>query len=350
MPGISSSAIGLLVCRRAAGASLPLVLCAAISLYAQVSPVADGIAAFHHGDYKSARAILQRSPNDPQARLFLALTRAATGECDAAIGDLAKAFSSGTERRLAGIALAQCHIAAKRFIEAAPILAQLERDFPNDADVLYLSASYHMKAWNDAIYRMYQKAPASYRVDQLSAEVFETQGKYAEAIAEYRKAIEKNPKAIDLHYRLGRALLLQSHDPSNLDQARKEFEAELALNPSDAVAEYQIAQCLTAEQKKPEAATHFERSAELRPDFPEALIAVAKLRSDAKRYPEAIALLERAVKLQPRNETAHYNLMMAYRNAGRAADAQREKAEIEKLQKPPDGEFTDFLKRLGDKK
>jgi tetratricopeptide (TPR) repeat protein len=350
MPATSSSAIGLLASRRAAGAGLSLALCGAISLYAQSSPVADGIAAFHHGDYKSARTVLERSPNDPQASLFLALTRAATGECDAAIGGLAKAFSSGTERRLAGIALAQCHIAAKRFIEAAPILAQLEKDFPNDADVLYLSASYHMKAWNDAIYRMYQKAPASYRVDQLSAEVFETQGKYAEAIAEYRKAIEKNPKAIDLHYRLGRALLLQSHDPSNLDQARKEFEAELALNPSDAVAEYQIAQVLTAEQKKPEAAAHFERSAELRPDFPEALIAVAKLRSDAKRYPEAIALLERAVKLQPRNETAHYNLMMAYRNAGRAADAQREKAEIEKLQKPPDGEFTDFLKRLGDKK
>ncbi len=41
---------------------------------------------------------------------------------------------------------------------------------------------------------------------------------------------------------------------------------------------------------------------------------------------------------------------MAYRNAGRPVDAQREKAEIEKLQKPPEGEFTDFLKRLGDKK
>jgi tetratricopeptide (TPR) repeat protein len=319
-------------------------------LCGQSNPAADGIAAFHRGDYKAARAILQRAPNDPQARLFLALTRAATGECEAAVPDLGKAFSSGSERRLAGIALAQCHIAAKRFSEAGPIIAQLEKDFPSDADVLYVSASYHMKAWNDAIYRMYQKAPASYRVDQLSAEVFETQGKYAEAVAEYRKAIEKNPKAIDLHYRLGRALLLQSHDPANLEQARKEFEAELSLNPSDAVAEYQVAQVLIAEQKKPEAAAHFERAAELRPDFAEALIAVAKLRSDAKRYADAIALLERAVKLQSRNETAHYNLMLAYRNAGRPADAQREKAEIEKLQKPPDGEFTDFLKRLGDKK
>jgi tetratricopeptide (TPR) repeat protein len=319
-------------------------------LSAQSNPVADGIAAFHRGDYKAARVNLERAPTDPQARLFLALTRAATGECEAAIPDLSKGFASGEDRRLAGLALAQCHITAKRFAEAGGIIAQLEKQFPADADVLYVSANYHMKAWNDAIYRMYQSAPSSYRVDQLSAEVFETQGKYTEAIAEYRKAIGKNPTAIDLHYRLGRALLQQSHDPAVLDQARKEFEAELSLNPSDAVAEYQVAQILTAEQKKPEAATHFERAAELRPDFPEALIAVAKLRLEAKRYSEAIALLEHTVKLQPRSETAHYSLMMAYRSAGRAADAEREKAELNKLQKPPEGEFTDFLKRLGDKK
>ncbi len=327
-----------------------LCLFAAAWLYAQGRSVADGVAAFHRGDYKAARQILESNAKDPQAGLFLALTKAAMGECDAAIPELAKAFSGGRERRLAGLSLAQCHIAAKRFAEAGAVVAPLEKEFPADADVLYVSANYHMKAWNDAIYRMYQKAPASYRVDQLSAEVFETQGKYAEAIAEYRKAIEKNPKAIDLHYRLGRALLLQSHDAANLDQALKEFAAELSLNPSDAVAEYQVAQILVSQQKKSEAAAHFERAAELRPDFPEALIAVAKLRSDGKRYPDAIMLLQRAIKLQPRSETAHYNLMMAYRNAGRTADAEREKAELDKLQKPPEGEFTDFLKRLGDKK
>jgi superkiller protein 3 len=326
----------------------PLLL--ACSLCAQTGLVEQGIAAFQHGDYAAAREKLARAPNDPQARLFLALTRAATGECDAAVPELAKGAAAGPNRRLAGLALAQCHIAAKRFGEAGAAVAQLEKDFPGDADVLYVSAEYHMKAWNDAIYRLYQKAPSSYRVDELSAEVFETQGRYPEAVAEYRKAIEKNPKALDLHYRLGRALLLGSHDQAALDQARKEFEAELALNPSDAAAEYQMGQALTAEQRKSDAAPHFERAAELRPDFAEALIAVAKLRSDAKKYAEAIALLERAVNLQPRNETARYNLMVAYRNAGRTADAQREKAELDRLQKPPDGEFTDFLKRLGDKK
>ena len=276
-----------------------------------------------------------------------AVERATRGECAAVTGELERQFAK--KDRLAGLALAQCRIAAKQFDTAGPVVAQLERDFPSDPDVLYVAANYHLKAWNDAIYRMYQKAPASYRVDQLSAEVFETQGKFTEAIAEYRKALGKNPKAINLHYRLGRALLQQSHDPAALEQAREEFAAELALNPADAVAEFQVAQILATQGKKADAAGHFERAAQLRPDFPEALVAVAKIRSDSKRYDDAIQLLERAVKLQPRGEIAHYNLMMAYRNAGRAADAQREKAELDRLQKPPEGEFTDFLKRLGEK-
>jgi tetratricopeptide (TPR) repeat protein len=327
-------------------------LLAPATLAAQSNPAAQGIAEFNRGEYQAARQHLAQAPSDAHARAFLAFTRAANGECDSAAPQLERSFAAKSDpalHRLAGLALAQCRIAAKRFDAAGPVVAQLEKEFPADADVLYVSANFHMKAWNDAIYRMYQKAPSSYRVDQLSAEVFESQNKYPEAVAEYRKAITKNPRAINLHYRLGRAILQQSHDPAMLEEARGEFEAELALNPSDAVAEYQVAQILTAEQKKTEAAPHFERAAALRPDFPEALIAVARLRSDAKRYGDAVSLLERAVKLQPRAEVAHYNLMLAYRNAGRAADAQREKEELDKLQKPPEGEFTEFLKRLGEK-
>ena len=228
-------------------------------------------------------------------------------------------------------------------------MAKLEQDFPGDADVLYVAANYHMKAWNDTIYRMYQTVPSSWRTDQLSAEVFETQGRVPEAIAEFRKAINKNPRGINLHYRLGRAILQQSHDPAGLEEARREFDAELALNPSDAVAEYQVAQIFATQGKRADSATRYERAALLRPDFPEALIAVAKLRSEARRYPEAVELLEKAVRLQPRSEPARYALMLAYRNAGRPDDARKAKGELDKLQKPPEGEFTDFLKRLGEK-
>ncbi len=329
------------------------ILCAAA--FAQ-DPVARGIEEFRQGKYESAKSTLEQAlklkPENGHARTFLALARAATGGCDAAAVDLTDLFAHGADadlRRLSGLALAQCHLARNRYDLALPVVLVLEKQFPADADVLYEAARLHMKAWNDVVFQMFQKTPASYRVNQISAEIFEVQGRYPEAAAEYRKAIEKNPAALNLHFHLGRALLMQSHAPEALAQARGEFEAELKLNPSDAVAEYEIGQILLAENKPLEAAPRFERALTASPDFVEALLAVAKMRADAKRYDEAIQLLERAVRLQPQNEAAHYNLMLAYRNAGRTADALREKDTIDKLQRPPAGEFTEFLKKLGER-
>jgi tetratricopeptide (TPR) repeat protein len=234
----------------------------------------------------------------------------------------------------------QCLIGAERLAEAFPVLARLESEFPSDADVLYQSARLHMRAFNDAVSRMFQRTPASYRVNQLSGEIFEIQGRIQEAIGEYRKAIAKNPKAVNLHYRLGRALALESQH----DEAVREFEAELRLNPADALAEYQMAQILALQQKSAEAAERFEKSLTLKPDFVEAMIALAKLRPSS-----AVALLEKATELAPKNESARYALLIAYRNAGRMEDAQKQKAELDRLQRPPEGEFTEFLKKLGEK-
>jgi tetratricopeptide (TPR) repeat protein len=319
---------------------------AAASLMAQTTD--DGVAAFRRGHYAEARAILEKAPaSDATARTFLALARSATGGCDAARADLSDQFAhnpDATQRRLAGIGLVQCGIAQNRMGEVWPALDQLQKAYPGDADVLYEVAKAHRKGWDDAVFQLYQKAPGSFRVNQLSGEIFETEGRYAEAAAEYRKAIQKNPAALNLHFRLGRALLLESHDAANLKEARKEFEAELALNPSDAVAEFEVGKVLQAEQNATAAIPHFEKAAALDPNFAEPLLELAKTKPG-----EAIPLLERAVKLQPDNQSAHYALMMAYRNAGRTADALREKAIFDKLNRPPEGEFTDFLKKLGEK-
>jgi Flp pilus assembly protein TadD len=77
------------------------------------------------------------------------------------------------------------------------------------------------------------------------------------------------------------------------------------------------------------------------------MIALGKLQTQAQRYQEAIGLLTRATKLQPENEGAHYALLTAYRDAGQMDRAAAEKAILDRLQKPPEGEFTDFLKKLG---
>lgn len=321
---------------------------------AQHDPLLSGLEAFHRGNYALAerefRDSLQKGA-DPRAGTFLALTLAATGRCNEADRDLAKALdtSESDVRRLAGLALAQCHITRERLEDAAAVVSKLKARYPDDADVLYQAARLHMRAWNETIYRLYQKTPSSFRVNQISGEILETQGRFPEAAAEYRKAIEKSPATLNLHFRLGRALLMSSHAPENLESARKEFEAELALNPNDSIAHYQVAQVLLAQQKPGDAGARLARALELNGNFAEALIALGKLRLDEQKNDEAVSLLQRAVKLLPRSEPAHYSLMMAYRNAGRMAEARREKAELDKLQKAPEGEFTEFLKKLGEK-
>ena len=161
--------------------------------------------------------------------------------------------------------------------------------------------------------------------------------------------IALNPAAPDLHFRLGRALLLESHDPAVLDQAAAEFRSELQLSPEDAACEFQLGQISQVRGSTADARSHFERALTLSPDFVQALISLGKLASQSRDYPRAISLLSRAITLQPSNETAHYALLTAYRDSGDLAQAQSEKAILDKLQKPPEGEFSEFLKKLGEK-
>src|ERR1035438_2548290 len=205
-----------------------LMVLVAGALLGADSSTEQGVIAFQQGHYLQATRLLadavHANPHDEHARTFLALTRAATGHCPEAVTDLTDRFQKSENRdlaRLAGLALAQCLGAQGDMAKAVVIAGQLEAKYPDDADVLYQAARIHMRAFNDATRRMFEKTPASYRVNQLSGEIFETQNKFTEAAAEYRKAIEKNPRALNLHFRLGRAILLESHSPEAVAQSRK---------------------------------------------------------------------------------------------------------------------------------
>jgi tetratricopeptide (TPR) repeat protein len=319
-----------------------------LALISQADVTRRGIDEFRQGRYGEARADLEKAmatnSHDAPAHAFLAMTKAAMHDCADASAEFANNPDAALAR-MSGLAAVEC----EQSDEAFTLLAKLQKRFPADPDVLYEAAKLHRKAWDRAIEDLYRRAPSSYRVGQISAEVFEAQGKYGEAAAQYEQAIAKAPDALNLHYRLGRCLLLDSPSPEHLERARRQFEAELKLNPNDAIAEYQIGQILAAQQKPDAAVARYQEALTLRPDFVPAMIAAGKSRAQAKEYGQAVPLLEHAAALQPDNEAAHYNLMIVYRNLGRTADAQREKKQLDRLQKPPEGEFSEFLKKLDGK-
>jgi tetratricopeptide (TPR) repeat protein len=123
----------------------------------------------------------------------------------------------------------------------------------------------------------------------------------------------------------------------------------LQLSPEDGACEFQLGQIGQVQGKGDEAKIHFERALALSPSFAEAMVALGKLDAQRKDYASAIPLLVRAIKIQPDNEPAHYALLTAYRNSGRMDEAKAEKAVLDRLQKPPEGEFSQFLNKLGEK-
>jgi len=158
---------------------LPVCLMIAVPLCADDSIAAQGISAFQQGRYAEASRLLEDAvrldPSDAHARAFLALARAAGGHCPEAIAELTARFQGSGDAdlaRLAGLALVQCMIAGGAPGKALAVAAQLEAKYPDDADVLYQAARLHMRAFNDVTRRMFEKTPASYRVNQLSAEIF----------------------------------------------------------------------------------------------------------------------------------------------------------------------------------
>jgi tetratricopeptide (TPR) repeat protein len=142
---------------------------------------------------------------------------------------------------------------------------------------------------------------------------------------------------------------MQSHSADALEASANAFSAELKISPEDSGCEFQLGQIAEVRGNTNEAQQHFERALKLSPNFVTAMVALATLDVHAGKYDAAISLLNRAVQLQPANESAHYALLTAYRNAGQTEKAKAEKATLERLQKPPEGEFSDFLKKLGDK-
>ena len=313
-----------------------------------------GIAAFKQGRYSVALNTLQRAAEDPGdkvAHVFLALTQAALGDCKTALPALTNRTESlePVLSRLAGLAAAKCYGLAGDNLGAVSMLQRLEARFPNDADVLYSSAKFYMRAFNDTSFAMFQHVPASYRVHQLSAEIFEVANRYSEAAAEYRKAIALNPDAPNLHFQLGRAILLQSHSMEALQQANAEFRSELKVSPEDGPTYFQLGQIAQIQGNSAEAKANFERAVSLSPGFVQARIALGNIYSREKQYTEAISILTRAIQIQPANESAHYALLAAYRNSGQMDKAKSEKAILDRLQKPPEGEFSEFLKKLGEK-
>jgi tetratricopeptide (TPR) repeat protein len=256
------------------------------------------------------------------------VTLAESGHCAEALPLLKSAIRQVADRDLkkrVGLDGLHCAITHDPPYDALEFLSLLEREFPRDPEVLY--AATH--AYSDLSLRTSQdllrEAPFSYQVHELNAETLEVQGRWDEAIVEYQKILGINPLLPGVHARLGRALLEKPQPtPEIIQEAKKNFEAELDINPNNANAEYVLGALAKDANDSSAAITHFSRAAKLDSTFSDAYLGLGTVLVESQRFSEAIQPLEKYEKLAPDSPTGHYELALAYAGVGRKEDANRE--------------------------
>jgi len=258
-----------------------------------------------------------------------AVDLAKSGHCKEALPLLKKVSALHTTnkdlKRQAGFAGVRCAMFTNQSNVAVDFLRALSLDFPRDPEVLYLTIHTYSDLATRASQELATSAPNSAQAHELNAESLEMQGKWDQAAKEYQLILQQNPDLPGIHFRIGR-LLLSKPDPAPTvaEDAKKEFERELKIDPNNAGAEYVLGELARQAQQLDVAIQHFSRATQLDAGFGDAFLGLGASLLSARRFAEAIPPLETAVKLEPQNPGAHYNLAMAFSRAGRKQDADRE--------------------------
>jgi tetratricopeptide (TPR) repeat protein len=281
------------------------------------------------------------SGTNPVVSAEKAIDMAAAGRCAEAIPELRKSLRTATNgdlKKLVGLHGLRCAMIRNMPVEAEDFLQVLRREFPHDPEVLYQATHAYADLSNRASEQLMRDAPFSYHAHELAAEQLEQQGKWDQAVAEYRKILEINSKLPGIHFRMGRALLSKPNPaPEVVEEAKRDFELELKTDPQNAGAEGVLGEIAAKAGDQAGAIEHFKRATTLDTGFAEAYVGLGTSLVSEKRFAEAVQPLETAVKLAPDDPMAHYNLAVALSRVGRKEDADREFAIHRKMQEanPP---------------
>lgn len=250
---------------------------------------------------------------------------ASKGRCREALPILKKASTQVTSKDLKYnilMSTARCAIGLEQTESAVMALLELNRRYPQDPEVLYLTTHYYSEVALKASHELAAVAPSSPQAQQLEAEAFESQGEWDKAVTQYRTILQQNPQRHGIHYRLGRLFLTKT--PADAENARKEFEEELKIDPNSAAAEFLLGEIARQAGQWDDAIRHFGKAAKLDEGFVEAYLALGMSLNSAGKFADAVVPLESYVKMQPDDPAGHYQLATAYARTGRKQDAQRQ--------------------------
>ena len=217
--------------------------------------------------------------------------------------------------------------------EAIPLIEKVQSWLPRPdvtgsyiLGISYLQTRHFNKA-RAAFAKMFSVPPDSAGAYLALAKMMLGQDFEAEAVGQLQKALQLDPQLPMAHFMLGEVYLYKSNVPDSLE----EFHKELAINPIAWYVFWRMGDAYTRVENWNEAERALKQAVWLNPDFSGPYILLGKVELKKGLPDLAAGFLERALKMDPNNYSAHYMLGTAYKQLGRAAEADREFRLSEKL-------------------
>ena len=152
--------------------------------------------------------------------------------------------------------------------------------------------------------------------------------RYARAIPVLRKAVELRPDLTVPRYQLGSALF----ETGDFAGAAPEFEAAVARMPDWAEARFSLATTYARLDRLPDAVREYKKVIADRPNHYGAHLLLGRALAITGNPADALPYLSRAAMLQPTSPEPHAFLADAFTQLGQESDAERERAEMARLQ------------------
>jgi len=295
-----------------------------------------GVLLFFQGAYADSiphlRAALKLQPTLWKIQALLGMAEKRTGDVTNAQADLEKSFPKLKEEKIridTGKELIDLYSSQGDLQKAADTVSVLRDLQPTNVEILYTAYRIYSDLLDDARLTLILAGPNSARAHQMMAHELAREAHSDEAIANYREALKIDPNASGLHFELAE-MLNNSATPAGRQEAAKEYQAALALDPHDEKAECKLGDLAALQGDQKSAAEDYERALQMAPNDPEAMIGLAKTSMTMDQPDKALPLLEQAVKLDPTSAVAHFRLSTLYRKMGRIDDANRELEQYQK--------------------
>jgi tetratricopeptide (TPR) repeat protein len=289
---------------------------------------------------REIRAAQKLKPSLSKLDSLLGMSLAEEGRLSEALPGLQKGFkqSADTEvKRMCGLQLMRAYTGLSRDADAVETALALNKFYPDDPEVMYHTGRVYGNIAYVVMEKLHDDAPGSVWMLQAQSEAYESQKDYDSAIAAYKHVLVLDPQRRGIHYRLGRVYQKRfqddTHKLEDREAAMHELAAELAIDPGNGNAGYELGYIQADMGNLEEARKDYEQVVARFPDFEEALVGLGSVYLGLEKPKLAVDPLDRATRVRPDDEVAWYRLAEAERVTGDKEAQNRAMAKFQELRK-----------------